>query len=56
MSDLQVTLLVIGAAVVGGITAFNWFQEWRLKRRLEDSRAEEREEPRAEPHDTAEAV
>jgi len=51
MSDLQVTLLVIGAAVVGGITAFNWFQEWRLKRRLEDSRAEKREEPRprAEP-------
>jgi FtsZ-interacting cell division protein ZipA len=37
MSDLQVSLLIIGAVVVGGVTAFNWFQQWRLRRRLEDS-------------------
>ena len=37
MSDLQVSLLIIGAVVIGGVTAFNWFQQWRLRRRLEDS-------------------
>src|SRR3982751_5032486 len=37
MSDLQVSLLIIGAIVVGGVTAFNWFQQWRLRRRLEDA-------------------
>src|SRR3954470_12856725 len=37
MSDLQVSLLIIGAVVVGGVTAFNWFQQWRLRRRLEQS-------------------
>ena len=35
MSDLQVSLLIIGAIVVGGVTAFNWFQQWRLRRKLE---------------------
>ncbi|HEV7391452.1 MAG TPA: cell division protein ZipA C-terminal FtsZ-binding domain-containing protein [Burkholderiales bacterium] len=35
MSDLQASLLIIGAVVVGGVTAFNWFQQWRLRRRLE---------------------
>lgn len=37
MSDLQVSLLIIGVIVVGGVTAFNWFQQWRLRRRLEDA-------------------
>lgn len=37
MSDLQVSLLIIGVVVVGGVTAFNWFQQWRLRRRLEDA-------------------
>src|SRR3712207_3892563 len=37
MSDLQVSLLIIGAVVVGGVTAFNWFQQWRLRRKLEQS-------------------
>jgi FtsZ-interacting cell division protein ZipA len=37
MSDLQVSLLIIGAIVVGGVTAFNWFQQWRLRRKLEDA-------------------
>jgi FtsZ-interacting cell division protein ZipA len=37
MSDLQVSLLIIGAVVVGGVTAFNWFQQWRLRRKLEDA-------------------
>src|SRR3954463_301050 len=40
MSDLQVSLLIIGAVVVGGVTAFNWFQQWRLGRRLEHGYAE----------------
>src|SRR5918998_1343441 len=35
MSDLQVSLLIIAAVVVGGVTAFNWFQQWRPRRKLE---------------------
>ena len=37
MSDLQVSLLIIGVVVVGGVVAFNWFQQWRLRRRLRRS-------------------
>ena len=35
MSDLQVSLLVIGAVVVGAVYLFNWTQERRLRQRLE---------------------
>lgn len=31
MSDLQISLLAIGAAIVVGILAFNWFQERRFR-------------------------
>jgi FtsZ-interacting cell division protein ZipA len=54
MSDLQVSLLIIGLLVVGGVTAFNWFQQWRLRRRLEDAFGDKhedvllREEPRGD--------
>lgn len=44
MSDLQVSLLIIGVVVVGGVTAFNWFQQWRLRRRLEDAFGEKHED------------
>jgi hypothetical protein len=44
MSDLQVSLLIIGLVVVGGVTAFNWFQQWRLRRRLEDAFGEKHED------------
>jgi FtsZ-interacting cell division protein ZipA len=37
MSDLQVSLLIIGAIVIGGVTAFNWVQQWRLRRKLEEA-------------------
>jgi FtsZ-interacting cell division protein ZipA len=47
MSDLQLTLLIIGAVVVVGIVAFNWFQQWRLRRRLREAPLEQREEPTA---------
>ncbi len=54
MSDLQVSLLIIGAVVVGGVTAFNWFQQWRLRRRLEQAFGDKTEdvllrEPSREP-------
>jgi FtsZ-interacting cell division protein ZipA len=45
MSDLQLTLLIIGVLVVVGIVGFNWFQEWRLRRGLRETRREKREEP-----------
>ncbi len=35
MSDLQVSLLIIGAIVVGAVTVFNGIQQWRLRRKLE---------------------
>ena len=44
MSDLQVSLLIIGVIVVGGVTAFNWFQQWRLRRRLEDAFSDKHED------------
>ena len=44
MSDLQVSLLIIGGVVVGGVTAFNWFQQWRLRRKLERAFGNEHED------------
>lgn len=35
MSDLQLSLLVIGALVVGAVYLYNWLQERRLQRRLQ---------------------
>jgi hypothetical protein len=37
MSDLQLSLLMIGALVVGAVYLFNWLQERRLRRRLQQS-------------------
>ncbi len=36
MSELQASLLIIGAIIVAGVIAFNWFQQRRLRRRLDD--------------------
>jgi hypothetical protein len=35
MSDLQISLLVIGIVVVGAVYLFNWAQERKLRRKLE---------------------
>ena len=37
MSDLQLSLLVIGAVVVGAVYLYNWLQERRLHRRLQQA-------------------
>jgi hypothetical protein len=37
MSDLQLSLLMIGALVVGAVFIYNWIQERRLRRRLRQS-------------------
>jgi FtsZ-interacting cell division protein ZipA len=37
MSDLQLSLLVIGAVVVVGVYLYNWLQERRLHRRLQQA-------------------
>lgn len=34
MSDLQISLLIIGAVVVGGVYLFNWAQERKFRRKL----------------------
>ena len=44
MSDLQLSLLVIGLVVVAGVYLFNWWQERRLRRRLEQAFGEERDD------------
>ena len=44
MSELQVSLLIIGLIVVGGVVAFNWLQQWRLRRSLEDAFGEKHED------------
>jgi FtsZ-interacting cell division protein ZipA len=35
MSDLQIGLLILGVLVIGGVVAFNWFQEKRFRQRGE---------------------
>jgi hypothetical protein len=35
MSDLQTALIAIGACVVAGVLAFNWWQERQFRRRAE---------------------
>lgn len=37
MSDLQLSLFVIGAIVVGGVYLYNWLQERRLRQRLQQA-------------------
>lgn len=44
MSDLQISLLIIGAAVVGVVYLFNLFQERKLRRRLERAFATEHDD------------
>jgi hypothetical protein len=44
MSELQVSLLIIGLIVVGGVVAFNWLQQWRLRRSLENAFGEKHED------------
>lgn len=57
MSDLQLGLLIIGGVVVGGVYAFNAWQERRLRKRLHEDFRDERDDalmqaapaPRPEP-------
>jgi FtsZ-interacting cell division protein ZipA len=44
MSELQVSLLIIGLIVVGGMVAFNWLQQWRLRRKLESAFSDKHED------------
>jgi FtsZ-interacting cell division protein ZipA len=44
MSDLQLSLLAVGAVVVAGVYMFNWTQERRLRRRLKEAFGEERDD------------
>ena len=37
MSDLQLSLLVIGAVVIGAVYLYNWLQERNLQRRLQQA-------------------
>lgn len=37
MSDLQLSLLVIGAVVVGAVYLYNWLQERQLRRRMQQA-------------------
>jgi FtsZ-interacting cell division protein ZipA len=40
MSDLQISLLAIGAVVIGGVLAYNWYQERQLRSRLGEAFSE----------------
>ena len=44
MSDLQISLLAIGALVVGGVFLYNWIQEHRFRRRLSEAFGEKAED------------
>jgi hypothetical protein len=53
MSDLQIGLLLLGVLIIGGVVAFNWWQERQYRRRNEQGftrpRADVLLEPRVEP-------
>jgi FtsZ-interacting cell division protein ZipA len=49
MSDLQLSLLIIGAVVVGGVYLFNWMQERKFRRKLGEAFASDREDVLLEP-------
>lgn len=49
MSDLQISLLVIGAVVVVAVYLFNWVQARRLQRRLERTFGSEHEDVLLQP-------
>lgn len=44
MSDLQISLLIIGAVVVGGVYLFNWIQERKFRRKLGEAFESEHED------------
>jgi FtsZ-interacting cell division protein ZipA len=44
MSDLQISLLIIGAAVICGVYLFNWQQERKFRRRLTEAFEREHED------------
>ena len=44
MSDLQLSLLVIGAVVIGAVCLYNWVQERSLRRRLQQAFGDERDD------------
>ncbi|MCC7092478.1 MAG: cell division protein FtsZ, partial [Nitrosomonas sp.] len=35
MSDLQLSLIIIGAIVVAGVAIFNWLQQQRYRRKIQ---------------------
>ncbi len=53
MSDLQISLLAIGALVVGAVFLYNWFQERRFRRRLGEAFGEKPEDVLLEREDVA---
>lgn len=44
MSDLQISLLAIGAVVIGGVLTYNWYQERQLRRRLGEAFGDTRDD------------
>lgn len=49
MSDLQLSLVVIGALVIGGVYALNWVQERRFRRRIGEAFDDRREDALLQP-------
>lgn len=44
MSDLQISLIIIGAIVIGGVVLFNWLQQTRYRRSLKQAFEHEHED------------
>lgn len=55
MSDLQISLLIIGAVVVGAVYLFNWMQERKFRRKLGDAFGAERDDVLLKPAPKASA-
>ena len=44
MSDLQISLIIIGIIVIGGVVFFNWLQQARYRRRIKQAFEHEHED------------
>ena len=37
MSDLQISLIIIGIIIIAGVVAFNWAQQVRYRRKVDEA-------------------
>ena len=54
MSDLQISLIIIGIIVVVGVAVFNWLQQLRYRRKVQAAFDHKHDDILLDTHDTEE--